>query len=80
MKLGQEEINAIARILDNKIGNTFHDACWSVMEEMFMKQGGVNEFEVSDEDVMKIKLELALILLDSGVSSTLKESRFYEKQ
>jgi|TARA_R100001377_G_scaffold44097_1_gene25066 hypothetical protein len=78
MKLGQEEINAIARILDNKIGNTFHDACWSVMEERLLE--GVNEFEVSDEDVMKIKLELALILLDSGVSSTLKESRYYEKQ
>ena len=61
MKLEQEEINAIAYILDDKIGNIFHDACWSIlMEERLPEE--VNE-EVSDEDVMKIKLALARILL-----------------
>jgi len=69
MKLKQEEINAIAYILDDKIGNIFHDACWSIMEERLPEE--VNELEVSDEDVMKIKLELALILLDNGISSSL---------
>jgi hypothetical protein len=58
MKLEQEEINAIAYVLDEKIGDLFHDACWSVIYERAENY----DFEVSDEDVMKIKDKLAKMM------------------
>ena len=58
MKLTIEEINAIADILGEKIGNNFHDACWNIISERAENY----DFEVSDNDVMKIKNVLAKML------------------
>ena len=58
MKLTIEEINAIADILGEKIGNNFHDACWNIISERTENY----DFEVSDEDVMKIKDKLAKMM------------------
>jgi len=58
MKLTIEEINAIADILDEKIGDNFHDACWNVISERETNY----DFEVSDKDIKEIKVELAKIL------------------
>ncbi len=58
MKLEQEEINAIAYVLDEKIGDLFHDACWNIISERTENY----DFEVSDEDVMKIKDKLAKMM------------------
>ncbi len=58
MKLTIEEINAIADILGEKIGNNFHDACWNIISERTENY----DFEVSDHDVKEIKVELSKIL------------------
>ena len=58
MKLEQEEINAIAYVLDEKIGDLFHDVCWNIISERTENY----DFEVSDEDVMKIKDKLAKMM------------------
>ena len=58
MKLTIEEINAIAYVLDEKIGDLFHDACWNIISERTENY----DFEVSDNDVMKIKNVLAKML------------------
>ena len=58
MKLEQEEINAIAYVLDEKIGDLFHDVCWNIISERTENY----DFEVSDEDVMKIKNKLAKMM------------------
>ena len=58
MKLTIEEINAIAYELDDKIGDLFHDAHWNVISERAENY----DFEVSDEDVMKIKDKLAKMM------------------
>jgi len=57
-KLEQEEINAIACILDDKIGDNFHDACWNIISERDVDYN----FEVSDEDILQIKEQLKRIL------------------
>ena len=58
MKLTIEEINAIADILGEKIGDNFHDACWNIISE----RTEYYDFEVSDNDVREIKVELAKML------------------
>lgn len=58
MNLEEEEINAIAYVLDEKIGDEFHEACWSIIKERTVNY----DFEVSDEDVMKIKMQLAKMM------------------
>ena len=58
MKLTIEEINAIADILSEKIGDNFHDACWNIISERSENY----DFEVSDNDVKEIKVELSKIL------------------
>ena len=54
MKLTIDEINSIAYRLDEIIGDNFHDACWNIISE---RETNYN-FEVSDEDIYKIKTEL----------------------
>jgi len=58
MKLTIEEINAIADILGEKIGDNFNDACWNIISERTENY----DFEVSDSDVREIKVELAKML------------------
>jgi len=58
MKLTIEEINAIAYVLDEKIGDLFHDACWNIISERAENY----DFEVSDNDVREIKVELAKMM------------------
>ena len=58
MKLTIEEINAIADILGEKIGDNFHDACCNIISERTENY----DFEVSDNDVKEIKVELSKIL------------------
>lgn len=58
MKLTIEEINAIADILGEKIGNNFHDACRNIISERTENY----DFKVSDNDVREIKVELAKML------------------
>ena len=69
MKLEQEEINAIAYVLDEKIGDLFHDVCWNIISERtenydfeVLKQEELAQTLVSDEDVMKIKDKLAKMM------------------
>ena len=58
MKLTTEEIKCIALRLDEIIGDNFHDAMWNTISERDVDY----DFEVSDEDVLKIKTELKLYL------------------
>ena len=58
MKLTTEEIKCIALRLDEIIGDNFHDAMWNTLSERDVDY----DFEVSDEDVLKIKTELKLYL------------------
>ena len=58
MKSTIEEINAIAYVLDEKIGDLFHDACWNIISERAENY----DFEVSDNDVREIKVELAKMM------------------
>ena len=58
MKLTIEEINAIADILGEKIGDNFHDACCNIISERTENY----DFEVNDNDVKEIKVELSKML------------------
>jgi len=58
MNLEKEEINAIAYVLDEKIGDEFHEACWSIIKERTVNY----DFEVSDEDITRIKMQLAKMM------------------
>ena len=57
MKLTWEETRDIANYLDDKISNHFHDA---LLYCLYDKYG--DDFEVSDEDILRIKEQLKLIL------------------
>lgn len=59
MKLTWEETKEIANRLDEIIGDNFHDAMWNTLSE---RKYIDHDFEVSDEDVLKIKTELKLYL------------------
>jgi len=56
MQLTKIEIEAIADRLDEVIGDHFHDAICSVLSER--EYLDLDDTEVSDEDVKKIKNEL----------------------
>ena len=56
MNLTKEEIEAIADRLDEVMGNNFHDAICSIIGER--EYIDLDDTEVSDEDVRKIKDEL----------------------
>ena len=58
MKLTTEEIKCIALRLDEIIGDNFHDAIWNTLSEQYVDYS----FEVSDEDILKIKQQLKRIL------------------
>ena len=58
MKLTNEEIKCIALRLDEIIGDNFHDAMWNTISERDVDYN----FEVSDEDILKIKQQLIRIL------------------
>ena len=58
MVLTNEEIKSIANRLDEVIGDNFHDAMWNTLSERDVDYN----FEVSDEDILKIKQQLKRIL------------------
>ena len=58
MILTNEEIKSIANRLDEIIGDNFHDAMWNTLSERDVDYN----FEVSDEDILKIKEQLIRIL------------------
>ena len=58
MELTWEEIKSIANSLDEIIGENFHDAMWNTLSERDVDYN----FEVSDEDILKIKEQLVRIL------------------
>jgi len=58
MILTNEEIKSIANRLDEVIGDNFHDAMWNTISERDVDYN----FEVSDEDILKIKQQLKRIL------------------
>ena len=58
MELTWEEIKSIANRLDEIIGDNFHDAMWNTLRERDIDYN----FEVSDEDILKIKEQLKRIL------------------
>ena len=58
MVLTNEEIKSIANRLDEIIGDNFHDAMWNTLSERDVDYN----FEVSDEDILKIKQQLKRIL------------------
>ena len=58
MVLTNEEIKSIANRLDEIIGDNFHDAMWNTLSERDVDYN----FEVSDEDILKIKEQLIRIL------------------
>jgi hypothetical protein len=58
MKLTCEEIKSIANRLDEIISDNFDDAIWNSINERDVDYG----FEVSDEDILRIKEQLKLIL------------------
>ena len=55
MKLTNEEILSVADRLDEVIGNNFHDAIYDICVHRLRED---NDYEISDEDVRKIKAEL----------------------
>jgi len=55
MNLTKEEISAIADRLDEVLGNHFHDAIYDICVDRLRED---NDYEISDEDVRKIKEEL----------------------
>ena len=57
MKLTFEEIKDIANYLDDTVSNRFHDA---LLYCLYDEHG--DNFEVSDEDILRIKEHLKLIL------------------
>ena len=58
MILTNEEIKSIANRLDEIIGDNFHDAMFNTISERDVDYN----FEVSDEDILKIKQQLKRIL------------------
>ena len=58
MNLTKEEIKCIALRLDEIIGDNFHDAMFNTISERDVDYN----FEVSDEDILKIKQQLKRIL------------------
>tara|TARA_R110002051_G_C8644965_1_gene486719 strand:- start:910 stop:1086 length:177 start_codon:yes stop_codon:yes gene_type:complete len=58
MILTNEEIKSIANRLNDIIGDNFHDAMWNTISERDIDYN----FEVSDEDILKIKQQLIRIL------------------
>ena len=58
MKLTWEEIKDIANLLDEIVGNHFHDA----MYDIIFDRESDEEVEVSDEDILAIKEQLKRIL------------------
>ena len=58
MILTNEEIKSIANRLNDIIGDNFHDAMWNTISERDVDYN----FEVSDEDILKIKEQLIRIL------------------
>ncbi len=56
MNLTKEEITAVADRLDAIIGDNFHDAICSIIGER--EYIDLDDTEVSDEDIKKIKEEL----------------------
>mgnify|MGYP003629461312 CR=1 FL=1 len=58
MILTNEEIKSIANRLNDIIGDNFHDAMWNTISERDVDYN----FEVSDEDILKIKEQLKRIL------------------
>ena len=59
MELTWEEIKLIANKLDEVIIENFHNAMWNVVSER--KDIG-DDYEISDEDVLKIKEQLKRII------------------
>ena len=59
MRLTNEEIVAIADLLDDKLGTYFHDAIWDIY---LQRKYPYLDAEVSEEDIQKIKTELARTL------------------
>ena len=60
MKLTWEEIKDIANLLDEIVGDNFHDAMYNVIWE---RESYVDEeVEVADEDIIAIKEQLKRIL------------------
>ena len=57
MKLNKEEIDDIAYYLDDVLDKRFHDACFWALSDKY-----VYDFDVSDEDVAKIKEKLKKII------------------
>jgi hypothetical protein len=57
MKLDYQDIKNIANYLDDTVSNSFHDALLYCLHDEY----GDN-FEVSDEDIIRIKERLRLIL------------------
>ena len=62
-ELTREQIKAIADRLDDVVGNHFHDSVVSALYEVGWADFGDSE-GISDEDVYKIKKELALGYLE----------------
>lgn len=58
MELTWEEIKDIANRLDDIIGDNFHEA---IYDSIFEREGW-EEVEVTDEDILRIKEQLKLIL------------------
>jgi hypothetical protein len=58
MNLTWEEIKDIANLLDEIVGNHFHDA----MYDIIFDRESDEEVEVTDEDVLAIKEQLKRIL------------------
>ena len=58
MILTNEEIKSIANRLNDIIGDNFHDAMFNTISERDVDYN----FEVSDEDILKIKQQLKRIL------------------
>ena len=58
MILTNEEIKSIANRLNDIIGDNFHDAMWNTISERDVDYN----FEVNDEDILKIKEQLKRIL------------------
>ena len=58
MELTWEEIKSIANRLNDIIGDNFHDAMFNTISERDVDYN----FEVSDEDILKIKQQLKRIL------------------
>ena len=59
-KLTIDEIEEIAYRLDDVISDHFHDAMYNVIWERGEDED--DDFEVSDEDILRIKEQLRLIL------------------